>query len=363
MVRRLVILMLLVCSMHAEERTLRIFGSAGNEGHFLSANPSSPLNPGNVLGVPDRSNSADLTAYAELVPASRAWKLHAKIRATDEDTPGHTTRGELGELYAQMSVAPWLDVTVGRRIEKWGTGYAWNPTGFVNPAKNAGDPNDRRSTYRGVDMIKADAIVHDTSISAYLLDGGWALRGYRLIHGFDVSLQAANDNRFGASFSKVLGDALEIHAEAASIDHHAEIVAGGQYTFRNNINVVAEVFHGGAGLSSSEWDRYRDDVDAAQHDPELLVQANRDFAPLKMGRNYAFVRVAWPIVSQRLDAEALTITSLRDGSTFLRSALNWKIQPRVALYLVETEFLGGDRTEFDYVQVRRMADLGLRIYF
>jgi hypothetical protein len=377
-------MLLFACVMHAEERTFRIFGSAGNEGHFLSANPSSPLNPANILGVPERGNSADFTAYAELVPESHAWKIHAKVRATDEDTPGHITRGELGELYAQMSVASWLDVTVGRRIEKWGTGYAWNPTGFVNPQKNAGDPNDRRNAYRGVDMLKADATFHDTNVSAYVLEHGWAIRGYRLIHGTDVALQVARLDcgnascrsgtagnaapgvaalQMGLSLAKTFGDALELHGEAASIDHHAELVAGGQYTFRNDVNLVAEVFHGGAGLSTSQWNEYRANVDEAQSDLSRLAEVNREYVPLHMGRNYAFVRVAWPVIAQRLDVEALTISSLRDGSTFLRTAITWKPQPRLALYVVETEFVAGDRSEFDYVQVRRLMDVGLRIYF
>lgn len=370
MVNRLALAAVLsiACLAHADERTFRIFGSAGNEGHFLSANPASPLNPENVLGVPDRANSADLTAFAELVPESRGWKLHAKARFTDEDTPGHVTRGELGELYAQVSVAPWLDLTAGRKIEKWGTGYAWNPTGFVNPAKDAGDPNDRRSAYAGVDLLKADALVRGTSLSAYLLDGGWAFRAYRLIRGTDVSVQAADGRRFGVSFSKVLGEALEVHGEAARVDGHAEAVAGAQYTFAGNVNVVGELYHGGAGLSGSEWDGYRDGVSAARAELDRgnaapLLEANRVFTPLQMGRNYAFLRVAWPIVQQRLDAEILTLTSLRDGSAFLRSTLNWKVQPRVALYVLETELLGGDGSEFSYVQVRRLFDAGVRIYF
>ena len=45
----------------------------------------------------------------------------------------------------QLNPKPWLDLTVGRVIEKWGTGYAWNPTAFIGPKKNPADPNDRRS--------------------------------------------------------------------------------------------------------------------------------------------------------------------------------------------------------------------------
>ena len=47
----------------AEEPALRMFGSAGNEGHFAAPDSSSPLNPDNFLGVARRTNSADVTAF------------------------------------------------------------------------------------------------------------------------------------------------------------------------------------------------------------------------------------------------------------------------------------------------------------
>lgn len=369
----------LACFAHAEEPALRMFGSAGNEGHFTAPDSSSPLNPDNFLGVARRANSADLTAFAELVPESRSWKLHAKVRTTQENGAGtHATRGTLGELYAQFTPRPWLDISAGRRIEKWGTGYAWNPTGFVNPQKSPADPNDRLSAYRGVDMVKADALLHEVSVSAYILpdfrrDGqtAYAVRAYRLIDGVDVSLNAERDHghgRAGASFAKVIGDALEVHGEAAAQGGYADVVAGAQYTFSGGTNIVAEVYHGGSGLSAGEWNAFRAGVSSAEQafaggDPTSLIESNREYVPLRMGRNYGFVRLAAPIVAQRLDLEEIVLASLRDGSSVLRSTISWKPHPRLALYVVETEFLAGRNTEFNYMQVRRLADAGLRIYF
>jgi hypothetical protein len=366
-------LALALCA-RAEEPAFRIFGSAGNEGHFAAPDSGSQLNPDNFLSLARRANSADVTTYAELQPESRSWKLRAKMRAAQEDG---STRGTLGELYAQFSPRPWLDVSVGRRIEKWGTGYAWNPTGFVSPAKNPADPNDRLSANRGVDMLKVDALVHDTSLSAYVLprfhDGptAYAFRAYRLVKGVDVSVNASRQDghgRVGASFAKVIGDALEIHGEAAALGGYAEVVAGAQYTFAGGTNVVVEVYHGGSGLTATEWNAFRAGVsDAAlayaSGIPGSLLESNRQYAPLQMGRNYGFLRVAWPAIAQRLDVEEIALTSLRDGSTVLRSTISWKPRPRLALYVAETEFLAGRETELDYVQVRRLADAGVRIYF
>ena len=82
-----------------------------------------------------------------------------------------------------------------------------------------------------------------------------------------------------------------------------------------------------------------------------------------MGRDYAFVRMAWPIAPDHLDLETIAIGNVRDGSSLLRATLTWKVRPSISVYAVQTEFVAGSRTELDYVQVRRMTDLGVRIYF
>src|SRR6185436_17958475 len=126
--------------------TLRLFGSGGAESQL----------------VPSRmTNAADVSAFGDL--ASDKWKLHVKLRADASDRGADRVRA--GEAYVQWRPAKWLDVTAGRVIEKWGTGYAFNPTAFVGPAKDPTDPGDRRSAYRGVDMIRADVFVKDTNIS------------------------------------------------------------------------------------------------------------------------------------------------------------------------------------------------------
>ena len=337
--------------------TFRLFGSAGGETHFVSADPSSPLNPNNLLAIPYRSSTADAVLFSDVAAEDKTWKMHLKLRAESGDTP-HTTRGTLGEAYVQVAPRPWLDLTAGRRIEKWGTGYAWNPTGFLNPPKNPADPTDRLSAYRGVDMLKAEAFVHDGSIAVYAVPHAWAARAYKLIAGTDVSLVATRGNA-GASVSRVFGDALELHAEVS----HAQALAGGQYTFPHDVNLVVEVYHrGGAG----NWSAFRDRVAAAHEsmatgDAVPLLLANRDYAPLQMRSNYGFMRLYWPF--WHFSLETLAIRSLGDGSTVVRMTGTWKVRGNLSLYAIQTEFVAGRGSELDYIQVRRMTDAGLRVWW
>jgi hypothetical protein len=330
--------------------TLRVFGSAGAEAQLTPANTSSPLNPRNIAAIPFQTNVADVTTFIEAAPEDKRWKVRAKLRADVSDRAAD--RGEVGEAFVQFAATDWLDLTAGRVIEKWGTGYGWTPTAFVGPARNPTDPNDRRSAYRGRDMVRADIFVKDTSVSLYALSGGeFAARAYRLIGGTDVSLMLRNDD-VGLSLSRVFGDALELHGEIARTEH-TRVVVGGQYTFADNTNLVVEVYHGTDGLTAREWDAFREITD--------LREANNRYSPLRMARTYSFVRVARPI--HKVDAELIAITNLRDGSTLIRAAVTYKLRPNVALYAIETELLGGRDSELEYLQVERVTTAGVRVYF
>lgn len=336
--------------------TLRFFGSAGAEAQLTPASHESPLNPGNIAAIPYRTNAGDATAFVEAASDDKRWKLRAKFRAEASDQT--TDRGEVGEAFVQFAATGWLDVTAGRVIEKWGTGYGWTPTAFVGPAKNPTDPGDRRSTDRGRDMLRADVFVKDTNISLYTLEGGvLAAKVYRLIRGTDVSIAyRRQDGRHdaGISVSRVFGDALEVHAEVARTSH-TRAVAGAQYTFAGNLNVVVEVYHGTDGLTSRQWQSFRDSV------TDDLRGANAAYAPLRMARTYAFTRVSRPF--GKMDVELIAITSTRDRSTLLRAGATYKIHPNVSLYAIETELFGTPRSELAYLQVERITTAGMRVYF
>jgi hypothetical protein len=273
--------------------TLRVFGSAGAE---------SQLTPARA-----QLNLADVSAFGDAT--SERWKLHLKLRADASD--GSADRVRAGEAYVQLHATKWLDVTAGRVIDKWGTGYGWNPTSFVGPAKNPADPNDRRSANRGVDMIRADVFVKETNVSLYALeDGQYAARVYRLIRGTDVSL-VWRSGQYGFNVARVFGNALELHAEATQ--HRA--LVGGQYTFGNDVNVIVEVYY--------------------EQKP------------------YTFVRVYRS--NPRFDAELIAIS--RDGLTIVRASLSRKLAPSISAYLIQTEFLGREKP------VAWLTTAGVRYYF
>lgn len=341
-------LLLLAAALPLHAETFRLFGSAAYEAQLTPANEASPLNPGNVARIPYRTNSGDATLYADA--KGETWKLHVKLHGNASDQGSDTTT--LGEAYAQVTPTSWLTLEAGRVIEKWGTGYAWNPTAFISPRKNPTDPNDRRSSYRGLDMLRADVFTRGTTVSLYALSGGGkAARVSRLVAGTDIALHFRRDDegtQQGLSLARVFGDALELHAEIA----RRRAVVGGQYTFAsNNVNVVAELYRDGGGLTSREWQAFTD------------RPTNAAYRPLQMGRTYGFARLDIPSDDQKFDAEFIAIASLRDGSLLGRITLTRKLRPNVSIYVIDTEFAGRTATELAYMQVRRATSLGVRWFF
>jgi len=158
------------------------------------------------------------------------------------------------EAYADLSVSNF-DFTEGRRMVRWGTGYAFTAAGVLDPPRIATDPTDRLNVNQGRDMTKADWIHGQSAVSLAWSTAEFAPKGSNLrdtlafrynflVRGFDTSLIAGNDrggDSFGAlTFTRVIGQALEMHGEAAWREHLA-VLLGAKYTAAN-IDFIGEFY-------------------------------------------------------------------------------------------------------------------------
>ena len=364
-----VVLMLMLASPALADG-LSIFGSAGAESQHAPANGDSPLNPANFLSIRERSNTADFALFVSFAPESDRWKMKAKLRGDAAD--GGDQRVELAELSLQFRLSDSVEIGVGRIIEKWGTGYGWTPTAFVGPARNPTDPGDRRSLSSGKEMVRVSALAGDTQLGLYFLEGGAAaFRAHRVIAGTEVALAFHRDgetSRGGLSLSRVFGDALELHADGAVSRSAgttvAQIVAGGQYTWRRT-NIVLEVHHGSDGMSRGEWSAFRNGIDDALQGGDMasIIAANRAFAPLRMGKSYGFLRVARSFSRVISEGEIIMVANLHDSSAIVRTAISRRLFGTFDLMVMHTEFAGAAGSEISYVQVASITTVGFRLHF
>jgi hypothetical protein len=159
------------------------------------------------------------------------------------------------ETYASLSAGDF-DFTAGRKMVRWGTGYAFTAAGVLDPPRNPTDPTDRLNLNEGRDMVKADWVraPHALTIAwstATLtptnenLHDTTAFRYNVLVHGFDTSLVAGHDRDYdsfgGLTFTRVLGQAWEIHGEGMWRDR-AAVLLGGKYTMHSGVSFIGEFY-------------------------------------------------------------------------------------------------------------------------
>jgi hypothetical protein len=168
---------------------------------------------------------------------------------------GTYTQLRVKETYAGISAGDF-DFMAGRRIVRWGTGYAFTAIGVLDPPRDPANPTDRLNLNEGRDMVKADYVHGANALTAAWssaalapasanLRDTTAFRYNVLMHGFDTSLIAGDDrggDAFGGlTFTRVVGEAWELHGELAWREHEA-ILLGAKYTTASGITFIGEFF-------------------------------------------------------------------------------------------------------------------------
>ncbi len=92
-IARVALVLLMASTARAE--TVRFFGSTAGEWQTARANQASPLNPGNLVGIERQTGSADLSAFFDVVPESRRFKFHFKLRGDSVERAG--SHAQIGE--------------------------------------------------------------------------------------------------------------------------------------------------------------------------------------------------------------------------------------------------------------------------
>ena len=144
----------------------------------------------------------------------------------------------------------------GKRLLRWGTGYAFTATGVLDPPRVPTDPLDRLNLNEGREMFKADWLEgkHDVTF-AWATGELWnhrpgmrettAMRYNTLVYGFDTSVIFAQDRGgpalAGANFTRVLGESVELHGEFAWREQ-AAVLFGGKYTARSGWLIIGEFY-------------------------------------------------------------------------------------------------------------------------
>jgi len=193
------------------------------------------------------------TADFNLPPGDTA--ASSALQASLEPYTGTRTQLRVKEAYAGLSAGDF-DFTLGRRMVRWGTGYAFTAAGVLDPPRNPTNPSDRLNLNVGRDMLKADYVHGQQALqlawSTAALDScqsnlhdTTAFRYNVLVHGFDTSLIASHDrgstSEGALTFTRVLGQAWEVHGEAAWREQ-AALLLGAKFSTASGVGFIAEFY-------------------------------------------------------------------------------------------------------------------------
>ncbi len=183
----------------------------------------------------------------------------------------------LGEGYWQTAHLDPYTLEIGKRLLRWGKGYAFNPVALMERTKN---PEDPESSREGLWMTQCILISGNFSFfesssvtwvylpvreevnsdfQANLIhENLWGLKLYGLTGTTDIDFylvrwteEAKTD--WGLDFSSNISANFEIHGEISFFDPDEQMtLLGLRYLTKNEITLIMEVYRDSSGLTKSE---------------------------------------------------------------------------------------------------------------
>jgi len=343
------------------------------------------------------------------------WSFNGLLNADSRhDNNGWSDSVDIFEASLSLKPTPFATIDLGKKMFKWGKGYAWNPVGFIDRTKDPNDPEEAMEGYigAGLDLIKSfDGSLQTVALTTVVLpvwedvndDFGernhvnLAGKLYMLYLDTDIDFIIYTGNsrstRYGVDFSRNLTTNFEIHGEYAYITDFKQnylsetgeltlregsvkkYLAGLRYLTESDITTIIEFYHNGAGFSESELGRFYQLIDDAYTDfqntgSDDLLQAVKNisgmgYAAPQAGRNYLYFKINQkdPFDILYFTPGLITILNLDDQSVSISPEIqytgftNWELRMRM------TFLNGGNHTEFEEKQNENKLECRIRYHF
>lgn len=340
-------------------------------------------------------------------------KWVAKATAA-QDELAWSDNADLYEGYLSLKPNPNLVMDLGKKVFKWGKGYAWNPVGFIDRPKDPSDPEEAMEGYigAGFDAIRSFAAsplqtVAFTAVALPVWQGvnedfgerdnvNLAAKLYFLLYDTDIDLLWYTGNsrttRYGIDFSRNLTSNLEVHGELAHTPRQPVqlLDAGGMMTSRevadtswlvglrhlteHDLTTFVEFYHNDDGYTKEEQQRFFDLVASgmAQYETtgsttllDRAANASQLYSRPQTGRNYLYARLSQkdPFDILYFTPALTLIANLDDQSWSLAPEMvytgftNWEMRLRF------TAVDGDANTEYDEKRNSNTLEARLRYFF
>ncbi len=325
----------------------------------------------------------------------------------DEDT-------KLFEAYASIKPSSGFIMEAGKKVMKWGKGYAWNPVSFIDRPKNPEDPEEalEGSTVATADYIRSfDGPLKTVTLTAAVIPvyrhvnakfgdlyhTNFASKLYLLAYDTDLDFMVftgkSRTTRYGFDFSRNLATNFEVHGEFSVINNvkskfidesgrglskEAEAVSyllGLRYLTENETTYILEYYRDGTGLSRERMRDFFSFVDRSYR--SFLTTGNAgglvQGAQLSKGpygkpnpmRDYLYFRVSQkePFDVLYLTPALTSIINPVDGSFNVIPEVTYSPMTNLEFRLRGVFLVGRHQTDFGEKQNDYRLELRLRYYF
>ncbi len=322
---------------------------------------------------------------------------------------GDEQTNKLYEAVVSLQPDPARILDAGKQVTRWGTGYAWNPVGFIQRPKDPDDPTLSREGYwmlRGDWISSFSGALKTVAFTPALVPAGDdmnadfgepghlnpAAKLYILYKDTDLDFlflgEGSRSGRFGMDFSTNLAANFEIHGELAYIsdserrvvtptgvstepDDGVSYLVGLRYLTSQDITIIAEYYRNGTGYSEDEMQEFYRQVHRASAGADRIslnrqAQLSRSaYGRPNPGRQYLYLRAAWkePFDLLYFTPSVISIVNLEDQSFSLIPELLYRgidnLELRLRLNLSE----GDPLSEFGEKQNDYKVELRLRYHF
>jgi len=344
-----------------------------------------------------------------------AFRLFSRLNAEYRyDGDAWSDAASLYEGYLSYKTSTYLILEAGKKTLKWGKGYAWNPTAFVERPKDPDDPDLNREGFfmASADYTRSfDGALKTVSLSLALVpvyddlndDFGepeplnGAFKIYVLWKDTDIDLMAlvgeSKPRGYGLDFSRNLISNLEIHGELVwiqgfeknHIDENGVLaqekkdvwrtLLGLRYLSAMETTYIFEYYRNGSGFTEQEmndffafvekgYDRFLTSKDDALLRKAGNLAEGRYGKPNSM-QDYLYARISQkePLNILYFNPAVTGIFNLNDWSYSFSPELLYTGITNFEIRLKGTYLAGGRFTEYGEKQNDYRCELRIRYFF
>ena len=368
---------------------------------------------GYVASVENLPLDATLQLYGSYSRGKASLNWLAQAVARQDDICWYDN-ADVFEAYGSFKPTPAVSFDAGKKVFKWGKGYAWNPVAFIDRPK---DPNNTEEALEGfigadLELIKSFAgplqTMALTGVALPVWEGvnegfgeqnhvNLAAKLYLLYLDTDLDLLLYSGNsrstRYGFSFSRNLATNFELHGEIAHVPEQPQKVLeadgaiatrtvsdtryllGFRYLTETEITTIVEYYHNGDGYTEEELRRFMQTAaDGYEQylatDSDLLLQKAASlnegaYGRPQPGRDYLYARAAMkePFELLYFTPSLTAIVNLNDASFSLSPEAAYSGITNIELRLKFTWVNGGHLSEYGEKAARSRTELRLRYFF